>query len=193
MNENAKTRCSIGMEQCTLKNVSNCLNTNVYSYLETSGGPSYFLYLNVVHFLKPVLIRHLWQLKTVVFLHWCIIRAALLLSGLYYRRVMIIIYVCYDCGLYYKIKPPTEYCLSLRLASVVVITIIRYDANWSVPNNRKPKLLERNNVWSRCHWWKKWPTEIDGSSILKSQLKALDVNRVTRFAAATINAAAYHH
>jgi hypothetical protein len=47
------------------------LNTNIYSYLETSGGQSSNLYLNVVHFLTPVLIRHLWQLKTVVFLHWC--------------------------------------------------------------------------------------------------------------------------
>jgi hypothetical protein len=26
----------------------------------------------------PVLIRHLWQLKTVVFLHWCLIDAILL-------------------------------------------------------------------------------------------------------------------
>jgi hypothetical protein len=38
------------MEQCTLKNVSNGLNTNIYSYLETSGGQSYNPYLNVVHF-----------------------------------------------------------------------------------------------------------------------------------------------
>jgi len=38
------------MEQCTLKNVSNCLNTNIYSYLETSGGQSDNLYLNIVHF-----------------------------------------------------------------------------------------------------------------------------------------------
>ncbi len=29
------------MEQRTLKNVNNCLYTNVYSYLETSGGISY--------------------------------------------------------------------------------------------------------------------------------------------------------
>ena len=29
-------------------------------------------------FSTPVLIRHLWQLKTVVFLHWCLICAALL-------------------------------------------------------------------------------------------------------------------
>jgi hypothetical protein len=26
------------MEQHPLKNVNNCLNTNIYSYLETSGG-----------------------------------------------------------------------------------------------------------------------------------------------------------
>jgi hypothetical protein len=32
------------------KNVKNCLNTNIYSYLETSGGQSSNLYLNVVHF-----------------------------------------------------------------------------------------------------------------------------------------------
>jgi hypothetical protein len=38
------------MEQCALKNVKNSLNTNIYSYLETSGGQSYNLYLNVVHF-----------------------------------------------------------------------------------------------------------------------------------------------
>jgi hypothetical protein len=37
------------MEQHTLKNVNNCLNTNIYSYLETSGGQSSNLYLNVVH------------------------------------------------------------------------------------------------------------------------------------------------
>jgi hypothetical protein len=55
-----------------------CLNTNIYSYLETSGGQSSRLYLKVVHFFKPMLIRHLWQLKTVVFLHWCLICAFLL-------------------------------------------------------------------------------------------------------------------
>jgi len=37
------------MEQCTLKNVNNFLNTNIYAYLETSGGQSYNLYLNAVH------------------------------------------------------------------------------------------------------------------------------------------------
>ncbi len=38
------------MEQRTLENVNNCLNTNIYSYLGTSGGQSSNLYLNVVHF-----------------------------------------------------------------------------------------------------------------------------------------------
>ncbi len=38
------------MEQRALKDVNNCLNTNIYSYFETSGDKSYNLYLNVVHF-----------------------------------------------------------------------------------------------------------------------------------------------
>jgi hypothetical protein len=54
------------------------LNTNIYSYFETSGGQSSNLYLNVVHFSTPMLMRHLWQLKTVVFLRWCLIRNVLL-------------------------------------------------------------------------------------------------------------------
>ena len=69
------------MEQSALKNVNNCLNTNIYSYLEMSGCQSsnlYYLYLNVIHFSTPVIIRHLWQLKTVVFLLWCLIHAVLL-------------------------------------------------------------------------------------------------------------------
>jgi hypothetical protein len=39
--------------------------------LETSGGLNSHLYSNVVHFLTLVLIRNLWQPKTVVFLHGC--------------------------------------------------------------------------------------------------------------------------
>jgi hypothetical protein len=38
------------MEQRPLKNVNSCLNTNIYSYLETSASKSYSLYLNVAHF-----------------------------------------------------------------------------------------------------------------------------------------------
>jgi hypothetical protein len=37
-------------ETAHFKNVSNCLNTNIYSYLETSDGQSSNLHLNVVHF-----------------------------------------------------------------------------------------------------------------------------------------------
>jgi hypothetical protein len=40
------------MEQRTFKNVTNCLNTNIYSYLETYGGQSSNIYLNVVHFFQ---------------------------------------------------------------------------------------------------------------------------------------------
>ncbi len=40
----------IEMEQRALKNVNNSLNNNIYSYLQTSGGQSSILYLNVVHF-----------------------------------------------------------------------------------------------------------------------------------------------
>ncbi len=38
------------MEQYTFKNVNHCLNTNIYSYLETSGGQSSNPHLNAVHF-----------------------------------------------------------------------------------------------------------------------------------------------
>jgi len=38
------------MEQHALKNVNNCLKTNIYSYLESYGDQSSNLYLNVVHF-----------------------------------------------------------------------------------------------------------------------------------------------
>jgi hypothetical protein len=34
------------------KKKNNCLNTNIYSYLETSGGQSSNPYLNVVNFLN---------------------------------------------------------------------------------------------------------------------------------------------
>ncbi len=40
------------MEERTLKNANNYLNSNIYPYLETSGGQSLALFLNVVHFLN---------------------------------------------------------------------------------------------------------------------------------------------
>ncbi len=66
------------MDQRALRNVNNCWSTNIYFYLETSGGQSSNLYLNVVHFSTPVIIRHLWELKTIAFLHCCLIWDALL-------------------------------------------------------------------------------------------------------------------
>ncbi len=38
------------MEQHPLKIRNNCFNTNIYSYLETSGGQILNQYLDVVHF-----------------------------------------------------------------------------------------------------------------------------------------------
>jgi hypothetical protein len=40
----------VPIEHHTLKNVNNGLNTNISSHLETSGGQSFSLSLNVVHF-----------------------------------------------------------------------------------------------------------------------------------------------
>ncbi len=37
-------------------------------------------------FSMPVLIKHLWQLETVVFLHWCLIRAVLLPKQCYVSK-----------------------------------------------------------------------------------------------------------
>ncbi len=41
--------CTINIKHA-LKNVNIYLTTNIYSYLDTSGGQSFNLYLNVVHF-----------------------------------------------------------------------------------------------------------------------------------------------
>jgi len=43
------------MELHALKNVNSSLNTNIYSYLKTSGGKSSNLYLNAVHFFNTSL------------------------------------------------------------------------------------------------------------------------------------------
>ncbi len=43
------------MEQHALENLNECLNTNIYSYLEKSGGQSSNVYLNVVHFFNTSL------------------------------------------------------------------------------------------------------------------------------------------
>ncbi len=46
----AEFKYLLTMEQHALKNVNNCLNTNIYSYLETSDGQSSNIYLNGFHF-----------------------------------------------------------------------------------------------------------------------------------------------
>ncbi len=43
------------------------------------------------NFSTPVLIRHLWQPKTVVFLHWCLICAVLLQFTIVNRDVWIVV------------------------------------------------------------------------------------------------------
>ncbi len=68
------------MKQGDLKIANNCLNTNIYPYLDTHGGQSSYLYLNIVHFSTTGLIRHLWQLQADVFLHWCLICAVILVQ-----------------------------------------------------------------------------------------------------------------
>jgi len=42
------------MEHHALKFLNNYLNTNIYYYLEASGGQSSNLYLNVVHFFNTI-------------------------------------------------------------------------------------------------------------------------------------------
>jgi len=72
------------MEQHLFLNVKNCLNANIYSYLEMSGGQSSSLYkMLLIFFSTPILIGHLWQLKTFIFLHWCLTCAVLLATSLF--------------------------------------------------------------------------------------------------------------
>ncbi len=67
----------VSMEQHALKNINRCWKTKITFYLGSSGGLSSNVYLNVVHFFTPVLIRHLWQLNTVAFQHRCLEHAVL--------------------------------------------------------------------------------------------------------------------
>ncbi len=47
------------MEQHALKNLINYMNSNIYSYLETSGGQSSNLYLIVVHLVNTNVCREI--------------------------------------------------------------------------------------------------------------------------------------
>ncbi len=66
------------MEQLAFESVKNWLNTNIYSYLQTSGGKILIYILMLFIFSTPVLIRHLQKLKAVVLLHWCLTSAIIL-------------------------------------------------------------------------------------------------------------------
>ncbi len=69
-----------------IKNVENCLNNNIYSYLETFVGQCLNLYILMLFiFSMPVLIRHLCQFKTIVFPHWCLICSYLLTIFLFFK------------------------------------------------------------------------------------------------------------
>ncbi len=88
------------MEHHTLKNVRHCLNNNIYSYLETSGGQSSNLYLNTVPFFNtsvkldicgnlrmffPILVPNMQ------FMHRSIdiIRTVLYLRGVFAKRLTV--------------------------------------------------------------------------------------------------------
>ncbi len=68
------------IEKCALKNVINYLNTNIYSYLRHLMVKVIIYIWMLFIFSTPVLIRHILQLKTVVFLCWCLIHAVLMSS-----------------------------------------------------------------------------------------------------------------
>jgi hypothetical protein len=70
------------------------------------GGQSSNTLLNVAPFLMPVLIRHLWQLKTVVFLHWCLIHAALLAPNVISTQQAFENFQFWMSDLWHKIDPP---------------------------------------------------------------------------------------
>jgi hypothetical protein len=65
------------LEEHILKNVNSCWNTKFSFYLETSSDKNSCL-SHLVHFLTPVLIRYLWELKIVVLLRRCLLCAVVM-------------------------------------------------------------------------------------------------------------------
>jgi hypothetical protein len=51
----ALLQLQLAMQQRILKTVNNCLNSDIYSYMETAGGQSYNLYLNLDRFFNASL------------------------------------------------------------------------------------------------------------------------------------------
>jgi hypothetical protein len=109
-----------------LKNVINYLNTNIYSYLETSGGQSFNLCFNVVHFLNTSVNKMSVAARTVVFLHWCLLYVALFISGAY--RVMLQIVaslwsiIYYSKGIIYIHKMFVELSITIFVMFIIHFT-----------------------------------------------------------------------
>ena len=153
---------------------SNCLNTNIYSYLETSGGQSSNPYSNAVHFFStPVVIRHLWQLKTLIFLHWCLRHVVLLRS-------------CQD-----RLNNPKQMwifdlfsVLSYRddaFCIKVLLTLILYEVCppplplFTLSLWNKSKLGFLSFSLSRCHWWESMTFSIMTLSIMTFSIMTLSI------------------
>jgi hypothetical protein len=74
------------MEHHALKIINKCRNIKISFYLETFGGQSFNLYLNAVLFFStPDYIRHLWQFKTIIFLHRYLMHSILLYKEIVWR------------------------------------------------------------------------------------------------------------
>jgi hypothetical protein len=73
--DNAKMTIPFENGTADFKNVDNCLNA--IQHLLLLRGRRFNLYLRLI-FSIPALIRHLWKLRTVVFVYWCLLCAVLL-------------------------------------------------------------------------------------------------------------------
>ena len=79
----------ITMEQRTLRNVNknNQLNTNIYSYVETSGGQSSNIYLKVVCFFNTSVNQTFVAAQADILLQLCLIWAVLLFEYQSYLEI----------------------------------------------------------------------------------------------------------
>ncbi len=87
------------MEEHTLKKCKQLLEYQNEIYIETSGGQNSNSYSSIVHFSTPLLVRHRWQLNTVVSLHSCLLFAALLLmlvDSSYIIRLPMLMSIAYE-------------------------------------------------------------------------------------------------
>ncbi len=76
-------------------------------------------------FSKPVLIRHLWQLKTAVFLHWCLI-CAVLLQYSFLTPLAIVVCITSTTILRRRIKAPSLRRLCSKRHNTLTTDIFYY-------------------------------------------------------------------